>query len=105
MGPAVLDALHSITATAMGFAFAFGVAMRLLRRARRDRTGRTLDVVAVVAAVAIPLVMLKQPALAGAVQRLMFVIAYAWFGREAWLLVRRYTHADAPEPATRGRTL
>jgi hypothetical protein len=101
----VEDALHSFTATAMGFAFAFGVSMRFLSRAGRDRTGRILDVVAVVAAVAIPLVMLSQPAMAGAAQRLMFGIAYAWFAREAWLLPRRYTQADAPEAATGGRTL
>ncbi|MFU8771132.1 MAG: DUF998 domain-containing protein [Anaerolineales bacterium] len=76
------DALHSFTATAMGFAFAFGVLARLLRRQRADRLGQLLDVVALAASVGIPLIMVYQADIGGLVQRLMFLIAYLWYARE-----------------------
>lgn len=83
----VEDDLHSVTATTMGFSFALGVLVRLLRRGEYTKRGRVLDVIALVAATAIPLLMLYQPAIGGLVQRLMFLVAYTWYGREA-LLVR-----------------
>jgi hypothetical protein len=79
----VEDALHSFTATAMGFAFAFGVLARLLRRKPDDRWGRVLDVVALAASIGIPLIMVYQADIGGLVQRFMFLIAYVWYGREA----------------------
>ena len=75
------DALHSFTATAMGFAFAIGAVFRLLDR-RHDPRGRLMDLVAIVAAIAIPLGMSALPEWAGLLQRGMFVIAYAWYGFE-----------------------
>ncbi|MBE0409633.1 MAG: DUF998 domain-containing protein [Anaerolineales bacterium] len=77
------DALHSFTATAMGFAFAFGVLARWLRRQREDRLSRLLDIVALAASVGIPLIMVYQADIGGLVQRLMFLIAYIWYGRES----------------------
>lgn len=82
----VEDALHSFTATAMGFAFAIGAVLRLLQR-RQDRYGRMVDLVAIVASVAIPLAMSALPEWDGLLQRGMFAIAYIWYGFE--LLDRR----------------
>jgi hypothetical protein len=39
----VEDGLHSFTATAMGFAFAFGVLVLFLQRLSQDRSGWLLD--------------------------------------------------------------
>ncbi|MDP3893974.1 DUF998 domain-containing protein [Nocardioides sp.] len=83
------DLLHSVTATAMGFAFAFGVvAVALSQRSRPGRL-RALDALAVLASVVLPLGMLALPDLAGVLQRVMFLVAYAWFGIEAWRLSGR----------------
>jgi hypothetical protein len=75
------DTLHSVAATAMGFAFALGVAAVMLR-ARQPRR-RPLDVVAVLASVLVPVAMSTLPDLAGGWQRLMFLVAYAWYVTEA----------------------
>ena len=91
----VEDALHSFTATAMGFAFALGVLLRLFQRWNSDRLGRMLDVTALLFATVVPLVMLYQSDIAGLVQRLMFLVAYAWYAREAAML---YARAPAQPP-------
>lgn len=77
----VEDALHSFTATAMGFAFAIGVGLRLWHR-QNGRWGRVLDVAAVAASVAIPLAMSALPNWDGLLQRGMFATAYLWYGYE-----------------------
>lgn len=82
------DLLHSVAASSMGVAFALGVVAAALSRNRRDPRWRVLDVVAVVSSVAIPLGMSAWPALGGALQRLMFVVAYAWYGVEAVSTIR-----------------
>jgi len=79
----VEDFLHSLTATVMGFAFALGVVVRFLQREKGDRAGRLLDVTAVAAATFLPLLMARQPEIIGLLQRLMFGVAYLWYGREA----------------------
>jgi Protein of unknown function (DUF998) len=76
------DALHSVAATAMGFAFAFGVAAQAMHRQRQGRRWRILDVIAVAAAVVVPLSMSAWPQFAGLYQRGIFVIAYLWYGVE-----------------------
>jgi hypothetical protein len=81
----VEDFLHSLTATVMGFAFAFGVVARFLQREKTDRVGRLLDGTAVAAATFLPLLMATQPEIIGLLQRAMFFIAYVWYGREALL--------------------
>lgn len=73
------DLLHSVAATAMGFAFALGVVARGVERRRVDLG----DALAVVASVAIPLGMLALDDVAGLLQRGMFLVAYGWFAREA----------------------
>lgn len=77
------DFLHSLAATAMGFAFAFGVLARLLQRARTRARGRPLDALAISAATLVPLIMQWLAPLEGLLQRLMFAIAYLWYGVES----------------------
>jgi hypothetical protein len=77
------DLLHSVTATGMGMAFAFGVLAVAIHRARTSLPLRIADVAAVAAAVVIPMTMNARPDIAGLVQRAMFLIAYAWYGAEA----------------------
>jgi hypothetical protein len=76
------DAVHSVAATAMGFAFAFGVVAVFLQRTR-PRRRRVSDTVAVGASIVIPLAMVAWPDVGGVLQRMMFVIAYLWYGVEA----------------------
>ncbi len=76
------DFLHSVVATVMGFAFAFGVlAVALIGRERGGRP-RLLDGIAVAATVVLPIAMTVDEPRAGLFQRLMFAIAYAWYARE-----------------------
>jgi hypothetical protein len=77
------DLLHSVAATAMGFAFAVGVTVVALERWRRDGGWRVLDLAAVTASVALPLAMAGATGLTGVFQRAMFLVAYGWYGREA----------------------
>ncbi len=83
------DLLHSVAATAMGFAFAFGVTAVAMRRRLRGEAWRVLDVIAVAASVVLPTAMGIWGGIDGALQRAMFAIAYAWFGREAVAVMRR----------------
>ena len=80
---AVEDALHSVTATGMGFAFAGGVAALLAIRGPGAGIARALDGVALAAAVVLPILGGLRDELAGSTQRAMFLIAYAWYAREA----------------------
>lgn len=73
------DTLHSVAATAVGFAFAAGVVLVALRRGRGAWPYITLDAVALIASVAIPLAMLAWDDWAGLAQRAMFVIAFTWY--------------------------
>jgi hypothetical protein len=79
----VEDLLHSFMATAMGFAFAIGIAIVAVRRPPGSRRAWGLDVLAIAAAVVLPLGMMAFTGHAGALQRLMFLIAYVWYGVEA----------------------
>jgi hypothetical protein len=78
------DLLHSVAATGVGFAFALGVAATLLRARPPERRRRwPLDAAALLASVLIPLAMTAQPAADGALQRIMFAVAYVWYATEA----------------------
>lgn len=79
----VEDALHSVFASAMGFAFCAAVLARLLQRGLRASAGRLLDGFALVVATVVPLVQGSDAGVGGLLQRLMFVVAYVWLGREA----------------------
>jgi hypothetical protein len=88
------DLLHSVAATAMGFAFAFGVAVVLFKRREWTTSGWFLDAVAVAASVLIPLSMFAWGESAGLLQRVMFAVAYIWYGRETLKSLR--APAEAP---------
>ena len=82
------DLLHSVAATAMGFAFAFGV-LAVAWQVRREGGGvRWLDVAALAASVLLPLAMMGWEEFAGVLQRSMFVVAYLWYAVEAARLLR-----------------
>jgi Protein of unknown function (DUF998) len=83
------DLLHSVAATSMGVAFGVGVVAAALWAGRSGRRWRALDFLAV-GAVALPLGMVAFPGGQGLIQRLIFVIAYAWYAVEAQHVV------DAP---------
>ncbi len=77
------DALHSFTASAMGFAFAAGIGVRFWQRQQSGQwPGRLLDVVAIAVSVIIPLGMMALPNWAGLSQRIMFATAYVWYASE-----------------------
>jgi hypothetical protein len=80
---AIEDLLHSVAATAMGFAFAFGVAAVAWRLLRDGGRLRWRDGVAVAASVVLPLAMMRWDGYAGLLQRPIFVVAYVWYGLEA----------------------
>ena len=82
----VADTLHSVFATTMGFAFAVGIVAVSVGRRVRWSGDRVFDWVALVASVAIPLRMAASDDRIGLLQRLKFLIAYLWFGREALAL-------------------
>ena len=77
------DFLHSVFASGMGFAFCVGVVARFIQRGPTARFGRTLDVTALVVATALPLLLASSSNVGGLMQRVMFSVAYLWFGREA----------------------
>ncbi|MFP9193123.1 DUF998 domain-containing protein [Natrialbaceae archaeon A-CW1-1] len=85
--------LHSVAATAMGFSFAFGVVAIVLRRANNDLPFCWLDAAAIAASVVLPVGMLLATDIAGALQRGIFLVAYAWYARETVLVWRR----EAPQ--------
>lgn len=89
------DFLHSLAATLMGFAFAFGVAAVMWVSHRGHPSHRFLDITAIAASVIIPLAMtVWGDYYSGLLQRMMFLIAYLWYGFEAIALLE-------PGPALR----
>jgi hypothetical protein len=89
------DTLHSIAATALGFAFALGVVATAVRAGRTGRQRRWwLDATAVAASVLVPLAMTALPAVTGVLQRTMFLVAYAWYAAEATGSASRWSLCD-----------
>jgi hypothetical protein len=76
---AAADQIHSLAATAMGFAFAFGILAVVLGNRSSRRPIRVVDVIAILASVVIPLSMTALLEYAGILQRLMFIVAYVWY--------------------------
>lgn len=93
------DTLHSVAATAVGFAFAAGVVLVAVRRGRGAGRYIALDVIAMIASVAIPLAMLAWDDWAGFAQRLIFAIAFIWY-IVAVLMGRAGAATAAPSAAT-----
>jgi len=77
------DLLHTIAATTMGFSFSLGVLACLFQRGMEHRTGRTFDAVAIATATGIPLAMTVLPGVEGLLQRLIFLVAFLWYGSES----------------------
>jgi len=78
------DLLHSIASFVVGLSFVAGVIFVGMARRRPGPWVRAFDGVAVVASLVIPMIMFNLEGYAGLVQRLMFLIAYLWYGMEAW---------------------
>lgn len=76
------DLLHSIAATGLGFSFTFGVVAIVIRRMNDELPVRWFDGVAIAAMIALPLGIVIWTDLAGGLQRLIFIVAYVWYGRE-----------------------
>lgn len=89
------DLLHSATATGMGFAFALGVVTRYFERGPNESRMRVLDGVALVAATVLSPVGAILPDFGGLLQRVMFAVAYVWYGLEAIVHARGSTASDA----------
>ena len=83
------DFLHSVAATGMGFAYSIGVVARFAQRPRGALVGRALDALSLITAVILPLLLASASDVAGLAQRIMFGIAYVWFGREALIAASR----------------
>jgi hypothetical protein len=77
------DLLHSITATGMGFAFAFGVLLRFFERSNNEVGKKFFDFVAILVSFVLPLSGVHWPEIAGLLQRIIFAVAYLWYGKEA----------------------
>ena len=58
------------------------------QRGTSNRPGRALDVVALVAATIMPVFPAGAYPLGGLAQRVMFSVAYLWYGRDGWHLLR-----------------
>lgn len=83
------DALHSVAATAMGFAFAAGVLATMFHAHRHGAARSPLfDIAAIGASVVVPLAMSVWPDIEGALQRVMFAVAYGWYAAEAGRSIR-----------------
>ncbi len=90
------DLFHSVAATAMGFTFAIGVFAVFYLRSRSAMKVRWLDVVAMAASILIPIALSFRNDVAGGLQRVMFVMAYLWYGREASLALRPGERHSSP---------
>lgn len=76
------DVLHSLFAGIIGFGFVAGVATLILLRRQRSPKAAAPDWVAFLVTLTIPLAMDSD--IWGLLQRLMFLTAALWYGRETW---------------------
>lgn len=75
------DLLHSTASFGVGLFFTVGLVLVAVRRTHPPGWLRVVDGVALVAALVIPLVMANVSA-SGLVQRVMFIVAFLWYGQE-----------------------
>ncbi len=75
-GSTAEDDLHSLAATTMGISFATACGARLWTQ--RGRGIDWLSGLGLVVSVGIPLIMFQAPEIAGAVQRIMFLVSFVW---------------------------
>jgi Protein of unknown function (DUF998) len=76
------DFLHSVFASLVGFGFIGGVICVIIARRRRDWRAMAPDLVALAVGLSVPFTM--STGAWGVFQRLMFLTAACWYGREAW---------------------
>jgi len=77
------DDLHTITATVMGFAFVVGTISVMARRGPPLTLAHAVDGGAAALAIALSLAMSAASDLEGLLQRLMFLMGYGWYAKEA----------------------
>lgn len=77
------DFLHSVASFGVGFSFIAGVLLVTFNRTGVARGARAFDWLAILASFVIPMIMFNVTGIAGLVQRIMFAIAYVWYGWEA----------------------
>ncbi|MGB8360766.1 MAG: DUF998 domain-containing protein [Acidimicrobiia bacterium] len=94
------DTLHSIASFAVGMSFIVGVLLVTFRRGPGTSLVRVFDWIALGVALVVPPVMFNFAGVAGVVQRVMFAIAYLWYGSEALRLAR-----DGPSVGAKSRSL
>lgn len=82
------DTLHSIASFAVGMSFIVGVLLVTFRRPHGSGPVRVLDWIAIGIALVVPLIMFNLTDIAGLVQRVMFAVAYLWYGIQALSLVQ-----------------
>ncbi|MCK6435292.1 MAG: hypothetical protein L6Q68_20015, partial [Aquabacterium sp.] len=81
-----------------------GVGARFLQRGPQATLDRSLDTVALLVATILPLLLASGSAVGGLVQRVMFAVAYLWFGREALVALGKQREPNAAfEAGARGR--
>jgi hypothetical protein len=82
------DTLHSIASFAVGMSFIVGVLFVTFRRGPGAGPVRVFDWIAIGIALVVPPVMFNVTGVAGVVQRVMFAVAYLWYGLEAFRQTR-----------------
>lgn len=94
------DTLHSIASFAVGMAFIVGVLLVTFQRGPGRGLVRVFDWIAIGIALVVPLIMFNLTDVAGVVQRVMFAVAYLWYGLEALSLVRDRSSTPVESPAS-----
>jgi hypothetical protein len=89
------DTLHSVASFAVGMSFIVGVLLVTFRRGPGSGPVRVFDWMAMGIALVVPLIMFNLTDVAGVVQRVMFAVAYLWYGLEALRLTRARPSAGA----------
>ena len=82
------DLLHSVAATVVGIGFIAGVVAVMVSRQLPSVRAAVPDLAALAVAVVVPMTM--STGVWGILQRLMFLTAACWYGREAWLAMTGY---------------
>jgi len=76
------DLLHSVCATVVGIGFVGGVLAVMVARRLPSAAAATPDLLAIAITTTMPLMM--SAGIWGVLQRMMFLTAAIWYGREAW---------------------
>jgi hypothetical protein len=94
------DLLHSVAAGGVGLAFTVGVLTVMVQRGPHTTGARMLDLTAAAAATILPIIMFNAEGIGGVVQRVLFLVGYAWYAIEAVRSARATTPSYGREEAT-----